>query len=155
MFDKNQLEIIKKIGKEGLSLRNAASSLKMNYSKFMEEYEESEEAQLAYETGQSELEIEVVTVAKAKLLQGDKDSFNFLANTVLNMDGKNSSKTVQQKTKKVAIPKILLNPNAILEIDDDELKRLADNKEADRKAKEVNNVDVTNEDIENTENNDK
>lgn len=137
MFTKDQLSIIKNIGKEGLSLRNAASSLKMTYNKFLEEYEDSDEAQLAYETGQSELEVEVVTVAKTKLLQGDKDSFNFLANTVLNMDGKNSTKTVQSKMKKTAIPSMLLNPSAVLEIDDDELKRLSDLKEEDRKKEEV------------------
>ncbi len=150
MFTKQQLEIIKNIGKEGLSLRNAASSLKMTYSKFMEEYEESEPAQLAYETGQSELEVEVVTVAKSKLLQGDRDSFNFLANTVLNMDGKNSTKTVQSKQKKASVPSVLLNPLQILEIDDDEMKRKAELKEEERRRKEElelkNNKDKEKED---------
>lgn len=136
MFTAKQLEIIKNIGREGLSLRNAASSLNMTYSKFIEQYEESDNAQLAYETGQSELEIEVVTVAKAKLLQGDKDSFNFLANTVLNMDGKNSTKTVQAKVKKATVPSVLLNPNRLLELDDSELKRKADLKLQEELAKQ-------------------
>lgn len=142
MFTAQQLEIIKNTGREGLSLRNAASSLQMTYSKFMEMYEESENAQLAYETGQSELEVEVVTVAKVKLTQGDKDSFNFLANTVLNMDGKNSSKTVQSKQKKASVPSVLLNPRSLLEIDDEELKRQQDMKEIEQSKNKVKDIDI-------------
>ncbi len=123
MFDKQQLEIIKEVGREGLSLRVAASRLGMVQAKFMAEYEENDDAQLAYESGQAELEVEVVTVAKAGLIEGDQKKFEFLANTVLNMDGKNTAKNVQAKTKTAIVPKELLNTTSLLELDDEEIQR--------------------------------
>lgn len=138
MFDKQQLEIIKEVGREGLSLRVAASRIGMVHGKFMSEYEENEEAQLAYESGQAELEVEVVTVAKAGFID-DQKKFDFLANTVLNMDGKNTAKNIQTKQKTAAVPKELFNPTSLLELDDEELKRKAEQKliEESKKVKPI------------------
>lgn len=141
MFSKEQLATIKSSGAEGLSLKATASMLKMTYSKFNEAYQESESAQLAFETGQAELELEVVTVAKTIFKGGDKSSFDFLIRDVLNISGKGKVDAPQSKTKRVEIPSMLLALGNLLGVDDEELARKQALKydEENSKAKPVKN----------------
>ncbi len=124
MFSKQDLATIETVGKEGLSLKVAASQLKMTYGRFKDEFEDSEEAQIAYERGQSYLEIEAVTMVKLRMKDGDQKAFDFITDSVLNMNGKNRKNDMKQAgSKQGVVPSILLNPDQLLELDDDELKR--------------------------------
>lgn len=137
MFNKKQLEIIRLVGKDGLSLKVAASRLNMTYGNFIEEFHDSEDAQLSYERGQADLEVEVVTVAKQGLLEGDIKKFEFFTNSVLNMAGKNPNKdSLQTKSKKSTVPSVLLNPNKLLEVSDEELQRKIDLKNIEEASKQ-------------------
>lgn len=122
-FTQEQLEVIKSVGKKGLSIGVAASELNMLKSKFMEAYHESEEAQLAYEKGLADLEKQVNTVAHKGMLEGDAKKFEYFTKDVLNMSGKGSKQEGPANTKKVELPKLLFNPDLLLEIDDEELER--------------------------------
>ena len=150
MFNKKQLEIIRLVAKDGLSHKVCASRLGMTYNNFMEDFQDDESAQLAYERGQADLEVEVVTVAKQGLLEGDVKKFEFFTNNVLNIAGKNMNKdTLQNKNKKSIVPSVLLNPNKLLEVSDEELQRKIDlkNMEDNKNVKQiVNNGDNSEQD---------
>ena len=121
MFNNKQLEIIKKVGAEGLDLSVAAAELDMLYVKFLEEYNDSEEAQLAFEKGRAMLKIKVVTLANAQMEKGDPKALEFVSEKILNMSGKVKVDTGVTSSKKNNVVNPLLNPDLLLAMDDGEL----------------------------------
>ena len=149
MFTKAQLNEIKRCGKEGWSLRVVASKLGITRQEFMEMYQDNKDAQLYYEAGLSDAEIQLMVVAKSGM-EEDQKKFSFVAEQI-GLTGSNREKLTPKeapvKVKKEEKNPMLLNPLSILNLDEDKINIEMNKEKLKRQNAKLNEIDDDDEPI--------